>query len=112
MTAPDPTAALRATICDAVRARRLLMFAYGGVVRVVEPHALGVNTAGHEALSAWLRAGHSRTTPAGGWRMYLLDGISALQRLDDGFDAPRPGYNPGDPHLVTVHCSLPLLAPS
>ena len=110
MTAPDPTSALRATICDAVRARRLLMFAYGGVVRVVEPHALGVNTAGHEALSAWLRAGYSRTSPSGGWRMYLLDGISALQMLDDGFDGPRPGYNPGDPHLVTVHCSLPLLS--
>ena len=110
MTAPDPTSELRATICDAVRSRRLLMFAYGGLVRVVEPHALGVNTAGHEALSAWLRPGYSRTDPAGGWRMYLVDGISALQRLDDGFDGPRAGYNPGDSHFVSVQCALALLS--
>jgi hypothetical protein len=96
-------------VCDAIRSRRLLMFVYGGLVRVVEPHAFGVNTAGHEALSAWLRPGYSRATPGGGWRMYLTDGISALQRLDDTFAAPRPGYNPADPHFDTVFCSLPVL---
>ncbi len=99
-------------VCDAIRVRRLIRFIYEGYERVVEPHAYGVNTAGHEALSAWLRPGYSRSTPQGGWRMYLLDGISALQLLDDGFEGPRPGYNPGDPHLVTVHCALPLLAPA
>ena len=98
------------TICDAIRARRLLMFAYGGLVRVVEPHLLGTNTAGHEALSAWLRPGHSRSTPQGGWRMYRLDGVSALQLLDEPFPGPRPGYNPGDPSFAAVHCSLPVLA--
>jgi hypothetical protein len=106
---PDAARAQRETICDAIRTRRLLMFAYGGLVRVVEPHIFGVNTAGHEALSAWLRPGYSRTDPAGGWRMYRADGISALQRLDEPFAGPRPGYNPGDPHLETVYCSLPLI---
>ena len=105
----DAGRALRETVCDAIRGRRLLMFAYGGLVRVVEPHIFGVNTAGHEALSAWLRPGYSRSDPAGGWRMYRADGISALQPLDESFSGARAGYNPGDPHMVTVYCSLPVV---
>lgn len=102
----DAGATARDTICEAIRTRRLLMFAYGGLVRVAEPHTFGVNTAGNEALSAWLRPGHSRSSPNGGWRMYLTDGISALQMLDEPFAGPREGYNPDDPHFDAVHCAL------
>ena len=93
-------------ICKAIRARTLLMFGYGDTVRIVEPHVYGVNTAGHEVLGAWLRPGHSRTDPQGGWRNYLLDGIRDLQTLDEHFPGPRPGYNPDDPRIPTVYCRL------
>ena len=97
---------MNALICEAIRARRLLMFGYADTVRIVEPHLYGVNTAGHEALSAWLRPGHSRSDPQGGWRMYLTDQIREMQMLDERFAGPRPGYNPSDPHLPRVYCRL------
>ena len=93
-------------ICDAIASRRLLMFAYGDVMRVVEPHLFGVNSAGNDSLSAWLRAGHSRVDPEGWWRTYLLDGMRDVQMLDETFDAPRAGYNPNDERMARIVCRL------
>ena len=93
-------------ICAAVAGRRLLMFGYGDAVRVVEPHIFGRNTAGHDALSAWLREGQSRTDPGGGWRMYLTGALQGVQALPETFEVPREGYNPDDPHFTEIYCRL------
>ena len=93
-------------ICAAVSGRRLLMFGYGDAIRVVEPHIFGRNTAGHDALSAWLRAGQSRTDPEGGWRMYLADALQGVQALPESFPSPREGYNPDDSHFTEIYCRL------
>lgn len=93
-------------ICDAVAQRQLLMFRYGGALRVVEPHLFGRTTAGHEALSAWMRPGWSRTDPDGAWRMFRADGISDLQALPERFDGPRPDFNPADAHFVETFCRV------
>ena len=94
------------TVCDAIRARRLLRFVYDGYERVVEPHVYGVNTQGHEAVSAWLAGGWSATATDPGWRMYLLDQMRDVAALAQGFDGPRAGYNPDDTHFVRIHCQL------
>lgn len=93
-------------ICTAIAERRLLMFRYGGVMRVAEPHLYGVTTAGHEALSAWMRPGWSRTDPDGAWRMFRLDGVGELQALPEQFAAPRPDFNPDDAHFTDVFCRV------
>ena len=82
------------------------MFEYGDLIRVVEPHRFGVNSAGHPMLSGWLRAGYSRSDPAGGWRNYLLSDISAFQILDAPFAGTRPGYTAQDARLREVFCEL------
>ena len=92
-------------ICDAIATRRLLMFAYGDSVRLVEPHVYGCNTAGHDALSAWLRPGYSRADPEGGWRMFLLDNMHSIGVIPEPF-TPEPSYNPEDPHFATVFCRV------
>ena len=94
-------------ICHAIGERALLMFGYKGTVRVAEPHLYGRNTAGHDALSAWMRPGWSRTDPEGGWRMFLVEELEAISVLPDGFAGPRPEYNPHDPHFVEVYCRIP-----
>ena len=94
------------TICGAIRARSLLMFEYADLMRVVEPHLYGVNSAGHEALTAWLRPGHSRTDPQGGWRMYLVRDMHHVQALGETFARPRTGYNPRDERMQRVFCAL------
>ena len=99
-------AELREQLCGAIRRRSLVMFEYGDLIRVVEPHRFGVNSAGHEMLSGWLRAGYSRSDPAGGWRNYLLHEVTALQVLDAPFAGARPGYAAHDPRMPQVYCEL------
>lgn len=93
-------------LCQAIAERQLVMLTYAGVVRVVEPHLHGLTTAGHEALSAWMRPGWSRADPDGGWRMFRLDIADALTRLPERFAGARPDFNPDDPHFVEVFCAL------
>ena len=97
---------IRQLLCTAISRRSLVMFEYGDLIRVVEPHRFGVNSAGHEMLSGWLRAGYSRSDPAGGWRNYLLTELSALQVLDAPFAGTRPGYTGHDPRMREVFCEL------
>lgn len=92
-------------ICEAIARRRLLMFGYGDTVRLAEPHLYGVNTAGHEAVSAWLRPGYSRSQPEGGWRMFLVDAMHRIGIMSEEFTA-RPGYNQQDPHFTEVYCKV------
>jgi hypothetical protein len=97
---------LHRQICSAITRRSLVMFEYGDLIRVVEPHRFGVNSAGHPMLSGWLRAGYSRSDPAGGWRNYLLSDISAFQILDAPFAGTRPGYTAHDARVREVFCEL------
>jgi len=101
----EPTE-LREQLCGAIARRSLVMFEYGDLIRVVEPHRFGVNSAGHEMLSGWLRAGYSRSDPAGGWRNYLISDVRALQVLDAPFAGTRPGYVATDPRMRDVYCQL------
>jgi hypothetical protein len=97
---------LNGQLCAAITRRSLVMFEYGDLIRVVEPHRFGVNSAGHVMLSGWLRAGYSRSDPAGGWRNYLVGEIKALQLLDAPFAGTRPGYAAHDPRMREVFCEL------
>lgn len=93
-------------LCTAITRRSLIMFEYGDLIRVVEPHRVGINSAGHPMLSGWLRAGYSRSDPAGGWRNYLLSDIRGLQLLDAPFAGTRPGYSAHDARMREVFCQL------
>ena len=97
---------LDALICDAIRGRKLMMYEYGGLIRVVEPHLYGETAAGARLLSGWLRPGYSRSDPNGGWRTWRVDRIGSEQLLDVQFDGARPGYNPTDPRMTRVVCAL------
>ena len=93
-------------ICEAIAGRRLLMLAYKGVLRVVEPHLYGRTTTGREALSAWMRPGWSRADPEGGWRLFHADAFRELQALPERFAGARAGFNPADAHFAEVFCHV------
>jgi hypothetical protein len=97
---------LHEQVCAAITRRSLVMFEYGDLIRVVEPHRFGVNNAGQAMLSGWLRAGYSRSDPAGGWRNYLISEIKALQLLEAPFGGTRPGYAAHDTRMREVFCEL------
>ena len=97
---------MNVVVCDAIRARRLLRFIYDGYERVVEPHLYGVNSAGHEALSAYLVRGWSASDTSPGWRMYLADQMRDTAALADSFAGPRPGFNPEDSRMTRIYCRV------
>jgi hypothetical protein len=98
---------MRKVICDAIAARRLLAFGYEGFQRIVEPHRCGHNTAGHDALLAWLVRGYSESAAGPGWRTYLLTEMRFTRALEETFASARPGYNPTDGSMRLVYCQLP-----
>lgn len=93
-------------LCAAIVRRSMVMFEYGDLLRVVEPHRYGVNAAGHATLSGWLRAGYSRSDPAGGWRSYRVSDMRSLQVLDAPFAGTRPGYAAHDARMREVFAEL------
>ena len=97
---------MNVVICDAIRARRLLRFFYDGYERIVEPHLYGVNSAGNEAIRAFLVRGWSASDTSPGWRMFLLDRMEGVAALAESFPEPRPEYNPDDSQMVRVYCKL------
>ena len=97
---------MNTTICQAIREKRLIQFHYDGDTRVVEPHMVASNEAGHYALSGWFVRGYSKTGGQG-WREYLLSDISSLSVLNETFTGARQGYNPsGGKKFPTVFCRL------
>ena len=97
---------LQNQLCSAMRQRSLIMFEYGDLIRVVEPHRIGVNGAGHAVLSGWLRAGYIRSDSADGWRTYLLDDVRGLQLLNAPFAGARAETAEPDAHMREVFCEL------
>jgi WYL domain-containing protein len=102
---------MNVAFCDAIRARRLVRFAYGGYERVIEPHAYGITRDGHELLTGWLVSGWSASAPGQGWLTYRIDQISDAVATSQSFTAPRRRYRFNDPRLQAVYCQLePLTA--
>lgn len=93
-------------ICDAIRARRLLRFFYDGYERIVEPHVYGVNTAGHEAVRAWLVRGWSKSDSEPGWRMFLVSQMQDVAAMAEAFEGPRGGFNPDDTQMEKIYCRI------
>jgi hypothetical protein len=85
-------------IAAAIKTRNQISFQYSlgkdSGPRLVEPHMIAYNKAGHLALSAWFLGGNSESQEGQGWRENLLAGISGVTVLRGHFPTPRPGYNP------------------
>ena len=99
------------TICSAIAAGKLIRFYYAigddPGYRTVEPHMVAYTKDNNLALSAWYLSGATASNEGPGWRIYLLEGMSQVQQLADGFNKPRPGYKPdGGKSFHNVQCAL------
>jgi hypothetical protein len=98
-------------IAAAILSKNQVSFQYGlgnnPGPRLVEPHMIAYNQAGHLALSAWFLGGNSESQEGQGWREYLLSAISAVTVLPRQFPTPRPGYNSsGGKAFHNIQCRL------
>lgn len=76
---------------DGIRRQRSLRLRYGGHLRLVDPHAIGITAGGHRALLAWQVEGGSRSDPPTGWRTFLLSEITEAASTVRGF-TPQTTY--------------------
>ena len=93
-------------ICEAISSRKVIEFNYNGGVRVVEPHCHGISRAGNEVLRGYQTDGYSESGNSVGWKMFEVSGMSIVQSTGDVFDQNRPGYNPDDKHMTSIHCHV------
>jgi hypothetical protein len=97
---------MNAAICAAIRNRSVLRFMYGGGVRTVEPHCHGISQAGNEVLRAWQTGGYSESGDPVGWKLFEVSRITGFSQTGTAFSSNRPGYNPGDRQMKSVHCNV------
>jgi hypothetical protein len=93
-------------ICNAIRNRNLLNFSYDGYLRVVEPHAHGISTAGHEVIRCYQVRGSGSDGKSTGWHLMTVSKIVGLKAMEETFSKPRDGYRKGGKGMSTIFCEL------
>ena len=97
-------------LSTAIGLMRLVRFHYKDAApgyRTVEPHMVAYNRKDNLALSAWFLYGEGASAEGSGWREYLLENVTDVTILDEGFTQPRPGYKPdGGKTFHNVQCAV------
>jgi hypothetical protein len=97
---------MKNTIISAIQNRRELSLNYRGASRVVQPHAYGISTAGHEVLRCYQVSGSHTSDKPHDWDLLLVDGISALCETGNTFENNAPDYRRGDKAMSTIYAEL------
>ena len=93
-------------ICDAIQGLNLIELHYDGYGRVVEPHAYGSTSKGHDVLRAYQISGGSQSGQSRGWKLLRLDEAYSVNALGDTFQGSRNGYRRNDSAMSTIYCQL------
>ena len=99
----------RTAICSAISSRQIIGFYYHGGTHLVEPFCLGVamnGDADNESLLCYQVGGYSEFGEAVGWKLFRYSEISNLEATGDHFTDIRPDYDPDNPGMTTIHCSI------
>ena len=89
-------------ICEAIKERRVLQITYERKIRLIEPHAYGIDDEDHELLRAWQQLPLPED-----WRTFRLDKTTGIAITATRFLQPRPGYNRNDSAMKKkIYCQL------
>jgi hypothetical protein len=93
-------------ICSAIELNKVIKFYYNGGIRLVEPFCCGIHkTTGSKVLRGYQIGGYSESGEIEGWKLFLIDDMSALIITDNIFNISRPNYNPIDKAMSTIYSS-------
>ena len=96
---------MKTKIVNAILNREYVSLVYGGLLRVVQPAAIGVSRAGKEVLRAYqIQGGH--LTPGHDWDLFDLSKITALTSTGQHFQGYPPGYRHGDKGMIASYAQL------
>lgn len=101
----EKVSGMKQLIIDAIAKKLVLSFSYDGILRVVEPHAIGVSRAGKEVLRCYQTCGgHIR--PGHDWDLCELKKIAEIKTTGEVFPSARNGYKRGDSHMTQIFAQL------
>lgn len=99
----------RATLCSAIKSRRIIEFYYHGGYRTVEPFCLGLVMAGeadNESLLCYQTGGFSELREVVGWKLYRASEMEDIEVSREQFNGDRPGYDPNNVDMATIYCCV------
>jgi hypothetical protein len=94
-------------ICEAIAARCLIAFDYGGTRRLVQPYCHGFTRAGAETL----RAIEANVSGRRFGKLWTVAKMQNLRLVADPFSPDDPDYNPDDTALPEIHCRVAPVLP-
>lgn len=96
-----PLPATEAALALAVAAGHPVSFNYDGKLRIVEVHAVGLNSKGEPVFRGYQTGGEaSRPLPT--WTLFSLNKVSGLSLGLTPSRAPREGYAMNDKQIATM----------
>ncbi len=91
---------------QAIYKRRLLKLRYHGYLRLVEPHAYGLDSAGDAVLVCFQVGGAGLSDAVADWKkLKLYEAVSVVETADT-FLHPRSGYVRNDPSFHALFAQL------
>ena len=93
-------------LAQAIAERKLIELRYGGFVRVVEPHAYGVDANAVEKLRCWQVSGGSDSGERSGWKLFTVSDMRSTTMCEDRFSSVRPGYKRQDQAMLRIYAQL------
>ncbi len=101
-----PESSINSLICALIKKRAIVQFYYDGGTRIVEPYCHGISSAGNKVLRGFQIGGHSASGEPIRWKLFEVAKMSDLQETGRRFTTLRPGYEPNDRGMTSVHCSV------
>jgi hypothetical protein len=92
---------LKDHICVAIETRRRVQFEYHNKLRIAEPQAVGISTAGNEVARFRLVQGGSRPE-----QLFSVSEIKSFTILPERFTKPGPNYSKNDSAMKKIFCQL------
>ena len=95
----------REDACQAIYDNKSIEIEYDGFRRVVEVHAVGVNTRENEVMRVYQVSGDSSSGTLG-WKILKLDKALFLNSGIEKSCAPRPKYKRDDKAMTRIFCQV------
>jgi hypothetical protein len=93
-------------INKAIKEKQILVVAYKGLPRIIEPHIVGSAKNGNEYLRCF-QTGETSCTDEYGWKIMNLENIQLVSLLPNRyFPNARDDFNRNDPVITNIHTTL------
>jgi len=89
-----------ARICQAISKKLVLQISYNNKMRLIEPHAYGVDELGNDLLNGW------QQTPEPVWRSFRMQRVAVISTTAVHFERARREYKRNDKTLTRIYCQL------